>query len=91
MEAKFSPRVKDMISYSRDEAVRLSNEFVGAEHLLLGLIRLNEGTAVNIINEFKLDLAELKAELEKILDILIEENVLPSPGPLEVTKIVFLS
>ena len=67
MEAKFSPRVKDMISYSRDEAVRLSNEFVGAEHLLLGLIRLNEGTAVRIVQEFKLDLTELKAELEKIL------------------------
>ena len=67
MEAKFSPRVKDMISYSRDEAVRLSNEFVGAEHLLLGLIRLNEGTAIRIVQEFKLDLAELKLELEKIL------------------------
>jgi ATP-dependent Clp protease ATP-binding subunit ClpC len=67
MEAKFSPRVKDMISYSRDEAVRLSNEFVGAEHLLLGLIRLNEGTALRIVQEFKLDLNELKAELETIL------------------------
>jgi ATP-dependent Clp protease ATP-binding subunit ClpC len=67
MEAKFSPRVKEMISYSRDEAVRLSNEFVGAEHLLLGLIRLNEGTAIRIVQEFKLDLTELKAELEKIL------------------------
>lgn len=67
MEAKFSPRVKDMISYSRDEAVRLSNEFVGAEHLLLGLIRLNEGTAIRIVQEFKLDLVQLKEELEKIL------------------------
>jgi ATP-dependent Clp protease ATP-binding subunit ClpC len=67
MEAKFSPRVKDLISYSRDEAVRLSNEFVGAEHLLLGLIRLNEGTALRIVQEFKLDLNELKAELETIL------------------------
>jgi ATP-dependent Clp protease ATP-binding subunit ClpC len=67
MEAKFSPRVKDMISYSRDEAVRLSNEFVGAEHLLLGLIRLNEGTAVQILQEFKLDMSQLKEELEQIL------------------------
>jgi len=56
-----------MISYSRDEAVRLSNEFVGAEHLLLGLIRLNEGTAVQILQEFKLDMSQLKEELEQIL------------------------
>jgi ATP-dependent Clp protease ATP-binding subunit ClpC len=67
MEAKFSPRVKDMISYSRDEAVRLSNEFVTPEHLLLGLIKLNEGTAVNILNEFQLDLSQIKTELDKIL------------------------
>ena len=67
MEAKFSPRVKDLISHSRDEAVRLMNEFVGAEHLLLGLIRLNEGTGVHILQEFNLDLAKVKAEVEKIL------------------------
>ena len=67
MEAKFSPRVKDLISHSRDEAVRLMNEFVGAEHLLLGLIRLNEGTGVHILQEFNLDLTKVKAEVEKIL------------------------
>ncbi len=67
MEAKFSPRVKDMISYSRDEAVRLSNEFVTPEHLLLGLIKLNEGTAVSILNEFQVDLGQIKNELDKIL------------------------
>ena len=67
MEAKFSPRVKDLISHSRDEAVRLMNEFVGAEHLLLGLIRLNEGTGVHILQEFNLDLHQVKTEVEKIL------------------------
>lgn len=67
MEAKFSPRVKDLISHSRDEAVRLMNEFVGAEHLLLGLIRLNEGTGVHILQEFNLDLTKVKKEVEKIL------------------------
>ena len=67
MEAKFSPRVKDLISHSRDEAVRLMNEFVGAEHLLLGLIRLNEGTGVHILQEFNLDLNQVKTEVEKIL------------------------
>ncbi|MBM3161170.1 MAG: ATP-dependent Clp protease ATP-binding subunit [Bacteroidetes bacterium] len=67
MEAKFSPRVKDVISYSREEAVRLSNEFVCPEHLLLGLIKLNEGTAIDILGEFQLDLSQLKMELEKVL------------------------
>jgi len=43
------------------------NEFVGAEHLLLGLIRLNEGTGVHILQEFNLDLTKVKAEVEKIL------------------------
>ena len=52
MEAKFSPRVKDLLSHSRQEAFRLKNEFVSAEHLLLGLIKLNEGTGLRIINEF---------------------------------------
>ena len=41
MEAKFSPRVKDLLSHSRQEAFRLRNEFVSAEHLLLGLIKNN--------------------------------------------------
>jgi len=67
MEAKFSPRVKDVISYSREEAVRLSNEFVCPEHLLLGLVKLNEGTAIDILGEFQLDLSQLKMELEKVL------------------------
>ena len=67
MEAKFSPRVKDLMSHSRQEAFRLKNEFVSAEHLLLGLIKLNEGTAVNIIQEFQLDLKQIKTEIEALL------------------------
>jgi ATP-dependent Clp protease ATP-binding subunit ClpC len=67
MEAKFSPRVKDLMSYSRQEAFRLRNEFVSAEHLLLGLIKLNEGTAVNIIQEFQLDLKQIKTEIDVLL------------------------
>ena len=69
MEAKFSPRVKDMISYSREEAVRLSNEFVSPEHLLLGMVKLNEGKAIQMLNEFQLDLIQLKKELEKVKEL----------------------
>lgn len=82
MEAKFSPRVKDMISHSRDEAVRLSNEFVTPEHLLLGLIKLNEGTAINIINEFQIDLNQIKSDLEKVLKKSAVSNLLNTNLPL---------
>ena len=49
MEAKFSPRVKDVISYSREEALRLGHDYIGAEHLLLGLIREGDGVAIKVI------------------------------------------
>ena len=60
MEAKFSPRVKDLIRLSREEAVQLHNDFVSPEHLLLGLLKLNEGKAIQIIKEFELDHLVLK-------------------------------
>ena len=49
MEAKFSPRVKDVISYSREEALRLGHDYIGTEHLLLGLIREGDGMAIKIL------------------------------------------
>lgn len=64
MEAKFSPRVKDVISYSREEALRLGNDFIGVEHLLLGLIREGEGKAITILKEFNLDLMHIRKEIE---------------------------
>jgi ATP-dependent Clp protease ATP-binding subunit ClpC len=64
MEAKFSPRVKDVISFSREEALRIGNDFIGVEHLLLGLIREGEGKAIKILNEFHLDLKEVRKEVE---------------------------
>jgi len=64
MEAKFSPRVKDVISFSREEALRLGNDFIGVEHLLLGLIREGEGMGIRILNEFNLDLKHIRQEIE---------------------------
>ena len=52
MEAKFSQRVKDVISFSREEALRLGNDFIGVEHLLLGLIREGDGKAIVVLQEF---------------------------------------
>ena len=47
MEAKFSNRVKEVISLSREEALRLGHDYIGTEHLLLGLVREGEGAQVN--------------------------------------------
>jgi ATP-dependent Clp protease ATP-binding subunit ClpC len=67
MEAKFSPRVKDVISFSREEALRLGNDFIGVEHLLLGLIKEGEGKGIRLLQEFSLNLPALKQELESSL------------------------
>jgi ATP-dependent Clp protease ATP-binding subunit ClpC len=64
MEAKFSPRVKDVISYSREEAMRIGNDFIGVEHLLLGLIREGDGKAIKLLLEFNLDLLQIRKEIE---------------------------
>ena len=59
MEAKFSPRVKDVITFSREEALRLGHDFIGVEHLMLGIIREGEGTAVQILKNLDIDLKTL--------------------------------
>ncbi|GAB5418508.1 MAG: ATP-dependent Clp protease ATP-binding subunit [Crocinitomicaceae bacterium] len=67
MEAKFSQRVKDVISFSREEALRLGNDFIGVEHLLLGLIREGDGKAISVLHEFHLDLKMIRKEVEQNL------------------------
>ena len=67
MEAKFSQRVKDVISFSREEALRLGNDFIGVEHLLLGLIREGDGKAIAVLREFHLDLRMIRKEIEQNL------------------------
>src|ERR1043165_6151199 len=60
MEAKFSPRVKDVIALSREEALRLGHDYIGTEHLLLGLIREGEGMAIRLIKSLGINLPELR-------------------------------
>ncbi len=64
MDSNFSPKVKEIISYSREEALRLGNDFIGTEHLLLGLIREGEGLAVRVLQTLQVDLFDLRKELE---------------------------
>jgi ATP-dependent Clp protease ATP-binding subunit ClpC len=64
MDNNFSAQVKEIISYSREEALRLGNDFIGTEHLLLGLIRDGENTAIKILKQLTVDLYELRKEVE---------------------------
>jgi len=64
MEAKFSQRVKDVLSYSREEAIRLGNDYIGLEHLLLGIIREGEGMAIQILTYFGVDFLKIRKEIE---------------------------
>jgi ATP-dependent Clp protease ATP-binding subunit ClpC len=69
MEAKFSPRVKDVITFSREEALRLGHDYIGVEHLVLGLIREGEGLAVQLIERGGVELKELRKNLESSMSI----------------------
>ena len=64
MDSNFSQKVKDIISYSREEALRLGNDFIGTEHLLLGLLRDGEGVAINLLHQMQVDLNNLRRDLE---------------------------
>ncbi|MCB0788907.1 MAG: ATP-dependent Clp protease ATP-binding subunit, partial [Flavobacteriales bacterium] len=64
MDQKFSPRVRDVITYSREEALRLGHNHIGIEHILLGIIREGEGNAVKILRRLEVDLDELRRVVE---------------------------
>ena len=67
MEVNFSPRVKEVINYSREEALRLGHEYVGLEHLTLGMIREGKGGAVKILTSLDVDLQRLRALIENAI------------------------
>ncbi len=66
MEAKFSNRVKEVISLSREEALRLGHDYIGTEHLILGMIREGEGVAVGVLKKLGVPIDELRSEIEKV-------------------------
>ena len=66
MDDNFSPRVKDVIAYSKEEALRLGHDFIGTEHLMLGLLRDGDGKAINILSTLKTDLQQLRLKVENI-------------------------
>ncbi len=80
MDDNFSPRVKDVIAYSKEEALRLGHDFIGTEHLMLGLLRDGNGKAINILDALDVDLDHLRRKVE----ILSPAN--PNPGNIQKDK-----
>ncbi|MEZ4840758.1 MAG: ATP-dependent Clp protease ATP-binding subunit [Flavobacteriaceae bacterium] len=66
MDENFSPKVKDVIAYSREEALRLGHDFIGTEHLMLGILRKANGEAIDILNALDVDLVMLRKKIEAL-------------------------
>ncbi|MCC5916134.1 MAG: ATP-dependent Clp protease ATP-binding subunit [Cryomorphaceae bacterium] len=66
MDENFSPRVKDVINFSKEEALRLGHEFIGTEHLLLGIIREGEGSGVRLLQDLGVSLDALRLKIETV-------------------------
>tara|TARA_B100001094_G_scaffold117080_1_gene112909 strand:+ start:1934 stop:4489 length:2556 start_codon:yes stop_codon:yes gene_type:complete len=77
MDDNFSPRVKDVIAYSKEEALRLGHSFIGTEHLMLGILRDGEGKAISILTSLKVNLELLRKKVE-ILNPADIENTSPN-------------
>ena len=78
MDDNFTPRVKDVIGYSKEEALRLGHDFIGTEHLILGLLRDGNGKAIEILETLDIDLNHLRSKVESLSptnqNISFEEN-----------------
>ncbi|MEL7586336.1 MAG: ATP-dependent Clp protease ATP-binding subunit [Prolixibacteraceae bacterium] len=67
MDSQFSPRIKDVLTYSREEAIRLGNEQIGLEHIFLGILRDGEGIAIDMLSNLGVNLSEVKEAVENML------------------------
>ena len=67
MNEMFTEAARKAIEYARDEASRLRHDYIGTEHLLLGLIRLNEGRAVQVLQNLGIELEDLKGAVEDVV------------------------
>ncbi len=96
MDPKFSDKIKSVISYSKEEAIRLGNQSVGAEHFLLGIIREGTGVAIEILNKLDVDIdilkksIEVKVRTDMVLQINNLENVNLLKSAERVLKLVHL-
>ena len=75
MDNNFSAQVKEIIAFSREEALRLGNDFIGTEHLLLGLIRDGDNIAIKVLQSLDVDLYELRKEIEMAIKDKAGKNI----------------
>ncbi len=94
MDSKFSPRIKDVLSYSREEAIRLGNDYIGTEHLFLGIIRDGEGIAIDVMNKLHLDYMKMRKDIEiqlrKDSSLQFEANIPLLKNTEKALKLLFL-
>ena len=96
MNNQFTQRVSDIIMYSKEEANRLRNSYIGPEHLLLGLIREGEGKAIEILFNLQINLQDIKNQLEDIVknnaenDTTYDENISFNDKASKVLKLCIL-
>jgi ATP-dependent Clp protease ATP-binding subunit ClpC len=96
MDSQFSQRVKDILGYSKEEAIRLGNSHISPEHLFLGILRDGEGVAVEILLNQGIDLLVLKGSLEKSIKVespvsVADHEVIPLLRSTErILKLVYL-
>ncbi|MDO8896524.1 MAG: ATP-dependent Clp protease ATP-binding subunit [Bacteroidales bacterium] len=64
MDAKFSPQVRDILSYSHEEAIRLGNNYIGLEHLFLGMVRDGEGKALQVLKYLGINIEDFRRKIE---------------------------
>ena len=76
MDDNFSPRVKDVIAFSKEEALRLGHNFIGTEHLMLGILRDGGGKAIAILNAIEVNLEELRRKVEILNPAAMDDNQL---------------
>ena len=86
MDDNFSPKVKDVIAYSKEEALRLGHEFIGTEHLLLGMLRKGDGKAIEILNSLDINLDHLRKKIEGLNPINPVKEFISEKRSLHLTK-----
>jgi len=86
MDDNFSPKVKDVIAYSKEEALRLGHDFIGTEHLMLGLLRKGNGDAIDILNTLAIDLGMLRKKIEGLSPANSDVSALNDKKSLHLTK-----
>ncbi|MEK6450845.1 MULTISPECIES: ATP-dependent Clp protease ATP-binding subunit [unclassified Myroides] len=86
MDDNFSQEVKDVISYSKDEALRLGHDFIGTEHLLLGLLRVEHGEASTILHNLDIDIDFLRHKIESLNPASPSKELLNNKAALHLTK-----